>query len=154
MYVATRDKYSICFTKVHWWLSVAVAVSATLLYMLLPLIIYVKIAFELSLLFITLGVFCVSYVNLLFNTVELINEVKVKKELIWCGKKCMSALTEFHFTWGAAPNAIDCWNLKVVAIEHSGVCHQTNSVLSQFLRHHLKYKVPASISTGSHHYFQ
>ena len=37
-----------------------------------------------------------------------------RKKVIWCGKKCMSALTEFHFTWGAAPNAIDCWDLKVV----------------------------------------
>ena len=40
---------------------------------------HVKIAFELSLLFITLDVFCVSYVDLLFNTVELISEVKVEK---------------------------------------------------------------------------
>ena len=47
--------------------------------MLLSLIIYIKIAFELSLLFITLDVFCVSYVDLLFNTVELISEVKVEK---------------------------------------------------------------------------
>ena len=30
---ATLDKYSICFTEVHWWLLVAVAVSATLLYL-------------------------------------------------------------------------------------------------------------------------
>ena len=37
---------------------------------------------------------------------------------------------------------------------YSGICHQMISMLSQLLRHHLKYKVLASFLTGSHHCFR
>ena len=81
----TLDKYSICFTKVHWWLSLVVAVSATLLYLnymhfillcmectLYCCSYYVGIAFELSLLFLTLDVFCLCHMWIYYSihTVE------------------------------------------------------------------------------------
>jgi len=83
---ATLDKYSICSTKVHWWLSVAVAVSATLLYLnYMPVLYIVALirfihCFELSLLFLTLDVFCLCHMWFIIQYILLKTK---QKKLIW-----------------------------------------------------------------------
>ena len=73
---ATLDKYSICCTKVHWWLSVAACSQCNIavfeLYALYIVAHYVWIDFELSLLFLTLDGFCLCHMCIYYSihTVE------------------------------------------------------------------------------------